>query len=76
MGERFVNSVAGGAKLATLYLQMQSFVSKRVFNNHPVQVENEDGEEKIATLHQLGDKQVTRVSDANFAELKAVPEVR
>jgi hypothetical protein len=58
-----------------LYLQMQLTVSKRGFKNRLVQVDNEDGEDKVATLHQLGDKDVTRVSDADLTELKAVPEV-
>jgi hypothetical protein len=60
-----------------LYLQMQLTVSKRGgFKNRLVQVDNEDGEEKAATLHQLGDKDVTKVSDADLAELQAVPEVK
>ncbi len=58
-----------------LYLQMQLTVSKRGFKNRLVQVDNEDGEDKVATLHQLGDKDVTRISDADLTELKAVPEV-
>jgi|ERR1700674_261816 hypothetical protein len=59
-----------------LYLQMQLTVSKRGFTNRFVQVDNEDGEEKTATLHQLGDKDVTKISEADLAELKAVPEVK
>src|SRR6266852_5257128 len=58
-----------------LYLQMQLTVSKRGFKNRLVQVDNEDGEDKVATLHQLGDKDVTKISDADLTELKAVPEV-
>ena len=56
-----------------LYLQMQLTVSKsqRGFTNRLVQVDNEDGEEKVANLHQLGDKDVAKVSDANLADLKA-----
>ena len=42
-----------------LYLQMQLTVSKRGFINRLVRVDNEEGEEKVATLHQLDDKDVT-----------------
>jgi hypothetical protein len=61
-----------------LYLQMQLTVSKskRGFTNRLVQIDNEDGEEKVANLHQLGDKDVAKVSDANLADLKAAPEVK
>jgi hypothetical protein len=59
-----------------LYLQMQLTVSKRGFQNRLVQVDNEDGEEKVATLHQLSDKDVRKVSDVDLAELKAAPEVK
>ena len=56
-----------------LYLQMQLTVSnsKRGVTNRLVQVDNEDGEEKVANLHQLGDKDIAKVSDANLADLKA-----
>lgn len=43
---------------------------------HLVQVDNEDGEEGIAHLHRLADEKVAKVSDANLAELQAVPEVK
>ena len=58
-----------------LYLQMQLTVSKGGFQkqNRLVQVNNEDGEAKVATLHQIGDKDVRRISDADLAELKAAP---
>lgn len=61
-----------------LYLQMQLTVSKskRGFTNRLVQVDNEDGEEKVAGLHQLGEKDVAKVSDANLADLKAAREVK
>jgi len=60
-----------------LYLQMQLTVSKRRgFTNRLVQVDNEDGEEKAATLRQLSDKDVTKISEADLVELKAVPEVK
>jgi hypothetical protein len=61
-----------------LYLQMQLTISisKRGFQNRLVQVDNEVGEDKVGNLHQLGDKDVTKVSDANLAELKAAPEVK
>jgi hypothetical protein len=58
-----------------LYLQMQLTVSKRGgFKNRLIEVDNEDGEAKVANLHQLGDKDVAKVSDANLAELKAEPQ--
>ena len=60
-----------------LYLQMQlTVVRHRGFQNRLVQVDNEEGEEKVAGLHQLGDKDVAKVSDANLEELKAAPEVK
>jgi hypothetical protein len=59
-----------------LYLQMQLTVSKHTFKNRLVRVDNEVGEERVAGLHQLGDKDVAKVSDANLADLKAAPEVK
>jgi hypothetical protein len=60
-----------------LYLQMIQVVApKRGLKGRLVQVDNEDGEEAIAHLRRLADKDVTRVSDANLAELKATPEVK
>jgi hypothetical protein len=61
-----------------LYLQMQLTISKfkRGFTNRLVQVDNEEGEDKVATLHQLDDKDVAKVSDADLVELKATPEVK
>jgi len=60
-----------------LYLQMQLTVSNRGgFKNRLIEVDNEDGEEKVANLHQLDDKDVAKVSDANLAGLKAAPEVK
>jgi hypothetical protein len=59
-----------------LFLQMQLTVSKRGgFKNRLSEVDKEDGEEKVAILHQLGDKDVRKVSDADLAALKATPEV-
>ena len=60
-----------------VYLQMiQVVLPKRGLKGRLVQVDNEDGEEAIAHLRQLADKDVTKVSDANLAELKATPEVK
>jgi len=56
-----------------LYLQMQMVALKRGLKGRLVQVDNEDGEEGIAHLRQLADKDVTIVSDANLAELKTSP---
>jgi hypothetical protein len=58
-----------------LYLQIiQVGVPKRGMQGHVIQVDDEDGEEGIAHLRRLADKEVTKVSDANLAELKAPPE--
>jgi hypothetical protein len=59
-----------------LYLQMQMVALKSGLKGRLVQVDNEDGEEGIAHLRQLADKDVTKVSDANLAELKAPPELK
>jgi hypothetical protein len=58
-----------------LFLQMQ-LVVKRGYKGHLARVDNEYGEREVAKLYQLGDKYVTKVSDANFAELKASPEIK
>jgi hypothetical protein len=60
-----------------LYMQIvQVVVPKRGIQGHLTQVDNEGGEEGIAHLHQLGDKDVTKVSDANLAELKAALDLK
>jgi hypothetical protein len=61
-----------------LYLEMRMvFPSYHPWvNGRLVQVDNEDGEDGIAHLHGLADKDVTKVSDADLAELKAAPEVK
>ena len=59
-----------------LYLQMMQVAEKGGIKGRLVQVDNEDGEEGIAHLRRLADKDVTKVSDANLAELKATPEVK
>ena len=60
-----------------LYLQMHLVVPpKRHWKNRLVQVDNEDGEDRVATLHQLGDKDVKKVTDADLVELKAALEVK
>jgi len=60
-----------------LYLQMQLVVvHKGGFKGHVVQVDNADGEEEVANLNELPDKEVRKVSDADLAELKAAPEVK
>jgi len=58
-----------------LYLQMQ-LVIVRGFKGHLVQVDNADGEEKVANLNELPDKEVRKVSRADLAEVKAAPEVK
>jgi hypothetical protein len=57
-----------------LYLQIIQIGTKHGVQGHVIQVDDEDGEEGIAHLRRLADKEVTKVSDANLAELKAVPE--
>lgn len=59
-----------------LYLQMLQVAPKRGIEGHLMLVDNEDGEKAIAHLRRLADKDVTKVSDANLAELKATPEVK
>ena len=56
-----------------LHMQIVEFKGGKV-KGHLVLVDNEDGEEGIAHLRPLADKDVTKVSDANLAELKAPPE--
>ena len=62
-----------------LYLGMRVvFFHKRGMKGGLVQVDNEEGEERIAHFHlrRLADKDFTRISDANLAELKAAPELK
>jgi hypothetical protein len=60
-----------------LYLQMQLVVVRKGgFKGHLVRVDNADGEDKVANLNELPDKDVRKVSDADLAELKATPEVK
>jgi len=60
-----------------LYLQMQLVIPPRShWENRLVQVDKEDGEDRVATLHQLADKDVRKVSDADLADLKATPEAK
>src|SRR6266478_3944480 len=59
------------------YLQMQLVVVRKGgFKGHLVRVDNADGEEEVANLDELRDKDVRKVSDADLAELKAAPEVK
>ena len=59
------------------YLQMQLVtVRKGGFKGHLIRVDNANGEEQVANLNELRDKDVTKVSDTNLAELKAAPEVK
>jgi hypothetical protein len=60
-----------------LYLQVQLvIVRKGGFKGHLVRVDNADGEEKVANLNELRDKEIRKVSDADLAELKAAPEIK
>jgi hypothetical protein len=59
-----------------LYLQMLQFGTKHGLKDRLFQVDNEDGEENVAKLKELPDKEVRKVSDADLAELKATPEVK
>jgi len=59
------------------YLQMQLVVVRKGgFKGHLVLANNADGEDEIANLNELRDKDVRKVSDADLAELKAIPEMR
>jgi hypothetical protein len=57
---------------------MQVVVPKRGLKGRLVQVDDEEGEYTIASFNfrQLAEKDVTKVSDADLAELKATPEVK
>ena len=59
------------------YLQMQLVVVRKGgFKGYLILVDNTDGEEGVASLNELRDKDVRKVSDADLAELRATPEVR
>jgi hypothetical protein len=59
------------------YLQMQLVVVRKGgFKGHLVRVDNIDGEEEVASLNELRDKDVRKISDSDLAELKATPEVK
>jgi hypothetical protein len=59
------------------YLQVQLVVVRKGgFKGHLVRVDNADGEEEVANLNELRDKDVRKISDAVLAELKATPEVQ
>ena len=60
-----------------LYLQIiQVAKPKRGIQGLIIQVNDEAGEEGIAHLRRLADKEVRKVSDANLAELKAAPDAK
>lgn len=59
-----------------IYLQVQMVTHRLTAQGHMERVGNEEGEDEIARLHQLGDKDLTKVSDANLADLQAVPDVK
>ena len=60
-----------------VYLQMLEMVRfKGGAKGLLIQVDNEDGEEAIAPLKRLADEKVTKVSDANLADLNADPPLR
>jgi hypothetical protein len=57
------------------YLQMQLVVVRKGgFKGHLVRVDNADGEEEVANLNELRDKDVRKLSDADLAALQATPE--
>jgi hypothetical protein len=59
------------------YLQMQLVVVRKGgFKGHLVRVDNADGEEEVPNLNELGGKDVRKVSDADLAELQAIPELK
>ena len=59
-----------------VYLQMLQMPTRNRIKGYLVQVDNDDGETGIAQLHRLVDRKVTKISDANLAELKAGPGLR
>ena len=57
-----------------VYLQMQMIIHGFSVKGHLKQVSNSDGEDELVGFHELSGKDVAAVSDANLADLQAMPE--
>jgi hypothetical protein len=57
-----------------VYLQMLQMVTRKGTKGHLIQVYNYDGEAGIVHLKRIADEKITKISDANLAELQAAPE--
>jgi hypothetical protein len=57
-----------------VYVQMQIIAHGFSVKGHLKQVSNPEGEDEVASLYELGGKDVAKVSDANPADLQATPE--
>jgi hypothetical protein len=59
-----------------VYLELLQRASNAGIKGFLYRVENEDGEEEIGHLKRLAEEKITKVSDANVAELNASPELQ
>ena len=57
-----------------VYVQLQIVTHGFHVNGHLTQVSNSEGEDEIASLHELSSKDVAKISDAAQADLQAIPE--
>lgn len=57
-----------------IYVQMQVVTHGLGAKGHLTQVSSSEGEDEIVSLHELSGKDVATVSDANLADLQAMPE--
>jgi hypothetical protein len=57
-----------------IYVQMQIVTHGLGAKGHLTQVSSSEGEDEIASLSELSGKDVAKVSDANLADLQAMPE--
>lgn len=56
------------------YVQMEIVTHGLSVKGHLKQVSNAEGEDEIASLHELNGKDIATVSDANLADLQVTPE--
>ena len=57
-----------------IYVQMQIVTHGLGAKGHLTQVSSSEGEDEVVSLHELSGKDVATVSDANLADLQAMPE--
>jgi hypothetical protein len=57
-----------------IYVQMQMLAKGMSMKGHMVLVLSGEGEDEVAHLRQMDAKEVIKVSDANLADLQALPE--